>query len=137
MSFHVPEPYRVPDGPMGSNATYGNKGAFILPSPLSGRHLIIIASDGRDWEHVSVHAEKKGGDRLPTWPEMCFVKDLFWDPEDVVMQLHPRRSEYVNHHPCVLHLWRPVAATIPEPPSILVGPLAQNPAGEKALEVAQ
>jgi hypothetical protein len=52
---------------------------------------------------------------------MCFVKDLFWEPEDCVMQLHPRRSEYINNHPYVLHLWRPVRDRIPEPPSIYVG----------------
>jgi len=52
---------------------------------------------------------------------MAYVKDLCWDDEDVVMQLHPRKSEYVNNHPHVLHLWRPRHEMIPTPPSILVG----------------
>jgi hypothetical protein len=52
---------------------------------------------------------------------MCYVKRLCWDAEDVVMQLHPRESEYVNQHPHTLHLWRPIDAVIPEPPSIFVG----------------
>lgn len=56
---------------------------------------------------------------------MCQVKDVCWDDEDVVMQLHPRRSQYVNMHPHTLHLWRPLEASIPEPPSILVGPLVE------------
>jgi hypothetical protein len=63
--------------------------------------------------------------RTPTWREMSYVKDLCWDGEDVVMQLHPKRSEYVNNHPHVLHLWRPVDAEIPTPPSIFVGVLAE------------
>jgi hypothetical protein len=54
---------------------------------------------------------------------MAYVKDLCWDAEDVVMQLHPRKSEYVNNHPHVLHLWRPVDVEIPTPPSIFVGVL--------------
>ena len=90
------------------------------------------------WEHVSVHAYRTrqgevlglmgrgqpGGPKLrtPSWKEMCYVKRLCWDGADVVMQLHPRESEYVNLHPNVLHLWRPKFAAIPEPPSILVGP---------------
>lgn len=122
--FHVPEIYRVKYGPMGSDASYGNNGAFLIPSPMSAKHafrrLVIIASDGLGWEHVSVHAEQDGKTRTPHWDEMCFIKDVFWDGEDVVMQLHPRRSTYVNVHPNSLHLWRPLQAEIPTPPLKLV-----------------
>lgn len=123
--FHVPEEFRIVTGRMKSNSSYGNNGAFTVQSPISDyRILVIIASDGEGWDHVSVHAEQ-GRDilRTPRWDEMCFVKDLFWDPEDVVMQLHPKRSEYVNNHPNTLHLWRPntPGVVIPTPPSILVG----------------
>jgi hypothetical protein len=52
---------------------------------------------------------------------MCFVKDLFWDDEDCVMQLHPKKSEYVNNSPFCLHLWRPINAIIPTPPHEMVG----------------
>jgi len=52
---------------------------------------------------------------------MHYVKGLFWGPEDVVMQLHPAASEYVNKHPFCLHLWRPIEAAIPTPPRIMVG----------------
>ena len=120
MSFKVPEPYRVRRGPRASNAAqYGNNGAFILPpiNPLSPLPLRVIASDGGGWEHVSVSLE----DRCPTWEEMCHVKGLFWDAEDCVMQLHPPQSQWVNNHPHCLHLWRPLAASIPLPPSIFVG----------------
>jgi len=129
MSFHVPESSRVHDGPMGTLPNAGPYGAFSVPSPEPGWRLLIIATDGADdavpdargWEHVSVHAINGKRSRCPSWKEMCLVKDLFWDPEDVVMQLHPRRSEYVNNHPNVLHLWRPTHVDIPTPPSLLVG----------------
>jgi hypothetical protein len=53
---------------------------------------------------------------------MCRAKDEFWGPEDEVVQYHPKRSEYVNCHPHVLHLWRPIGAALPLPPSYMVGP---------------
>lgn len=119
--FHVPEEFRLLRGRMGSDSTYGNNGRFVIPSVVTGRALLAIASDGLGWEHVSIHAEKGEGLFVPYWQEMVQVKDLFWDAEDVVMQLHPKRSEYVNNHPFVLHLWRPIGVEIPTPPKFLVG----------------
>lgn len=138
MSFHVPELARDTTHPqLGSTSADGNNGSFLIESPEPGWQLALIASDSSDpdipeawqgWEHVSVHAYRNGGRsmRTPTWREMAYVKDLCWDGEDVVMQLHPRKSEYVNNHPHVLHLWRPTHASIPTPPSILVGVLTES-----------
>lgn len=55
-------------------------------------------------EHVSVELYAR---RLPTWEEMCEVKDIFWNDEEEVVQIHPKKSEYVNLTEA-LHLWRPV-----------------------------
>jgi hypothetical protein len=135
MSFHVPEPSRDTTHPqLRTTAADGNNGMFRLPSVEPGWFLALICSDGADptepekWEHVSVHAYRSigGQQRTPTWKEMSYVKRLCWDGEDVVMQLHPCESEYVNNHPNVLHLWRPVNATIPTPPSRFVGVLTSN-----------
>lgn len=132
--FHVPETARDRTHPqLGTTTADGNNGAFDLESPEPGWRLALICSDGADptipekWEHVSVHAYKGLNGptlrlRTPTWTEMCFVKRLLWDAEDVVMQLHPRESEYVNCHRNVLHLWRPINDTIPTPPAYFVGP---------------
>lgn len=147
MSFHVPELARDTTHPtLGSTSADGNNGAFHLESPEPGWRLALICSDGTEapeqpdwqWEHVSVHAYRFIGDpvvrwlrdtktRTPTWKEMSYVKRLCWDAEDVVMQLHPRESQYVNCHANVLHLWRPKLQTIPEPPAILVGPQQPEP----------
>ena len=138
--FHVPPHGRITDHPyLSSTAADGDNGAFEIVSPEPGWVLFLLCSDGNDpdvpqadgWEHVSVHAARALGRqiRTPTWREMAHVKDRCWDPEDVVMQLHPRRSQYVNHHPHVLHLWRSRVHPIPEPPTILVGvPDAAEPA---------
>jgi hypothetical protein len=131
MAFHVPELSRGsvmcrPD--YWGTAADGNNGAFDVESPEPGWRLALVASDGGGWEHVSVHAYNtiRTKQRVPTWKEMSYVKRLCWDGEDVVMQLHPRESEYVNAHPHVLHLWRPTATTIPEPPAIFVGPVRET-----------
>lgn len=79
--------------------------------------LFCIVSDGMGWEHVSVSLKT----RMPTWTELQFVKDLFWEDEEAVIQIHPKKSQYVNNHAFVLHLWRPTEVEIPLPPSILVG----------------
>jgi len=132
MSFHVPEVARLERHPLpefSTTAADGNNGAFIVASVEPGWALFFIASDGLGWEHVSVTARRvaRGEQvRTPTWKEMHFIKSLCWDPEDVVMQLHPRASEYVNCHPNCLHLWRPLGAEIPTPPAMLVGPVTRQ-----------
>jgi hypothetical protein len=80
-----------------------NAGAFEITYQSSGTYLFVIASDGGGWDHVSVHVEN----RCPTWLEMCHVKDLFFKDDEVVMQLHPAKKDYVNCHQHTLHLWRP------------------------------
>lgn len=117
MTFHVPNTYRVRRGMFASTEDDGNNGAFFIPNVLGQVPLKIIASDGEGWEHVSVSLHH----RTPTWEEMCKVKALFWDDEDVVMQLHPAKSQYVNNHRYCLHLWRPIGQDIPTPPQQLVG----------------
>lgn len=117
--FHVPNQYRAHDqGPWSSDDSFGNNGVFFLPVNTASRSLKILASDGADWEHVSVSLPN----RCPNWPEMCKVKNLFWDEEDIVVQYHPSKKDYVNCHPYCLHLWRPTGYDFPTPPPILVGP---------------
>lgn len=109
MAFHVPEDCRVkvPGYPPGA----GNNGAFRVRL-RDGQTLQVIASDGGGWDHVSVSLRE----RIPTWREMCAIKDMFWDDTDCVIQYHPPKSRYVNHHPNVLHLWRPQDERLPIPP---------------------
>ena len=116
MAFRVPEKFRVREGRMGSDESFGNNGAFVVPLRRA-QTVMIIASEGLGWEHVSVSRK----DRCPTWAEMCQVKDLFWEPEDRVVQYHPPQSEYVNDHPFCLHLWRPIGIEMPHPDPFLVG----------------
>lgn len=115
--------FRILDGPMASRRDAGNNGAFLLPRPTR-MDLFVIVSDQLGWEHVSVSV--KGQRRVPTYEEMCYVKDLFWGEEETVMQLHPPKSVHVNLHKYVLHLWRPTDGKIPLPPTYLVGPVGKE-----------
>jgi len=92
----------------------GKDGAFIVQ--FEGRPLHIIASNGLDWDHVSVSFLN----RCPNWREMCFVKDLFWDESECVVQYHPPKTKHINFHPYCLHLWKPQLMDIVLPPSIMV-----------------
>lgn len=93
----------------------GRNGCFKVF--VSGKSFFVVASNGGGWEHISV--SKKN--RCPTWEEMCEIKDMFFEPEEVVVQYHPRKSEYVNMYQYCLHLWRPTTCELPTPPSIFVG----------------
>jgi len=136
----------VTEGPLKSNPGFGNNGAFRLPVSLGpGDNVTLLAadhakpffiiwaiiSDSDGWDHVSAHVQMlpSGGvarthmsedRRTPTWAEMCFVKSLFFEPEETVMQLHPAASKYINCHPYVLHLWRPYNRSIPMPDASMV-----------------
>ena len=118
MTMHAPNKHRIRTGPLGSDDSIGNLGAFQIPvSSKSKRCFMAISSDEAGWEHVSVSLP----DRTPTWDEMCAIKAMFWDADDCVIQYHPPRSSYINNHPHCLHLWRPVGHDIPMPPSWMVG----------------
>ena len=76
----------------------------------------VIASWGSGWDHVSVSTAH----RCPTWDEMTAIKNVFFRPDEIVMQLHPAEENYVNLHPFCLHMWRPQLAEIPMPPRFMV-----------------
>lgn len=119
LSDHINR-FRIHNGPLGSDDTLGMTGSFYIPLK-TGARAFVISSEGMEqypWEHVSVSILKQK--RCPTWEEMCFLKDLFWEEEEAVLQIHPPKSEYVNNHEYCLHLWKP-KKEIELPPSIMVG----------------
>lgn len=117
--FKYPEKYRIRNkGPLSSET--GEAGCFAIPLEQDVT-AFCIASNGFDWEHVSVHVKENNKPETPEWQEMCLIKSLFWDEEDCVIQYHPPRSKYINNFEHCLHLWRPTEIQIPLPPSFLVG----------------
>lgn len=92
------EQYRI-DGPKDSNY-----GFFVIP--WRGNRIRVQTSAGGGWDHVSVSTASD----VPTWEQMCRMKQLFFYDDEVVMQLHPAKVDYINNHPRCLHLWRPQTA---------------------------
>ena len=120
-----PEKYRIKLHPLlGSDASYGNNGFFVIPHPKVRNYYIqCMISDGEGFEHVSVtlSSPKRIVDRCPTWAEMCFVKELFWKDDETVIQYHPPKSQNVSTHPYCLHLWKPIGVDLPMPNPEMIG----------------
>jgi hypothetical protein len=107
---------RVSHGLYASTAAGGPNGAFKLRSPMDHKPMGVFASDGLGWDHVSVSRH----DRCPTWEEMEYVRNLFFEPAETAMQLHVPADRHMNVHPFCLHIWRPQQVEIPVPPLVMV-----------------
>lgn len=98
---------------------YGDEtcGCFDVASPIDGSLMHVIASTGEGWDHVSVSRTN----RCPNWPEMEHIKRMFFNDDEVAMQLHVAVSDHISVHPYCLHIWRPnEGAAIPLPPGTMV-----------------
>lgn len=131
MALKVPAPssnvVRITTGMLGYTSGVNGAWRIKLRGKASTLAAQVIASNGFGWEHVSITL-KHG---TPTWELMCQVKEIFWEPEDCVVQFHPPHSEYVNNHPRCLHLWRCTSAEMPRPPSFLVGVEEATSSGQR------
>lgn len=99
------------------------------------RWASVIWSTGGGWDHVSVCPFDRR--HVPTWDDMCLLKYMFFRDDEVVVQYHPAKSEYVNNMPNCLHLWRSQLVTMPTPPSIMVGIRDGQTADEIRKEIAE
>lgn len=68
--------------------------------------LVVIRSvsrenDGRHWLHVSVSKQHS----LPTYAELCRIKETFIGRDRKAIQIFAPRQEHVNIHPFCLHLF--------------------------------
>lgn len=87
-------------------------GVFELGSPIDKQPLVIVASSGGGWDHVSVSRKN----RAPNQTEMDFVYRRFFAPDEVAVQFFVPAASHVNIHPNCLHLWRPNGETLSLPP---------------------
>ncbi len=79
----------------------------------------FIYSAGAGWEHLSIVPNAR---RItPTWDDMTAAKEIFWNDDESVIQIHPPKDQYVNNVENCLHLWRCTYQDMLLPPSCLVG----------------
>lgn len=109
--------YRLKDKERELYGINGDSGNGVFKVFVSGKSFYVIASNGGGWEHISVHRQNG---KIPNWYEMCALKEMFFEEEEVVVQYHPKKSEYVNIHESCLHLWRPTREEMPTPPKSFV-----------------
>ncbi len=91
----------------------GGAGTIVV----NGKKCTLVFSWGGGWEHVSIAPYDK---KTPTWEDMCKVKRMFWEDDEAVVQIHPKREDYVNRKKNCLHLWRPIDQELPLPPKLYV-----------------
>lgn len=118
--LHTLDKFRCSETEQSFYGYHGDNGNGCFKVLVNGRSFFVIASNGGGREHVSVSPRNKKRNTYPTWEEMCEIKDMFFEPEEVVLQYHPPKSDYVNNYPFCLHLWRPINAEIPMPPRAFV-----------------
>lgn len=80
--------------------------------PDSGTASVVWCDNENEMEHVSVSPKHKFN--IPSWNDMCFLKDTFFNDDEEVYQIHPKKSEYVNVTENCLHLWKPIGTDIHE-----------------------
>lgn len=118
--LHTLDKYRDRDFEREYYGTNGDAGNGVFRVPVGGKMFNVVASNGGGWEHVSVSPANRKRKRAPTWEEMCEIKRMFFHEDEMVVEYHPAKSDYVNLHPLYLHLWRPTVMHMPKPPKIFV-----------------
>lgn len=92
----------------------GDEGNGCFEVKIGAKWFFVIASNGGGWEHVSVSPSR--GKNIPTWNEMCKIKEMFFEDEEEAIQIHPKKSEYIMAYPYCQHLWRPTDGELVKPP---------------------
>ena len=100
--------------------TSGDKYNGCFEVKIKDRAFYVVASNGGGWDHVSVSRKNGKSKACPTWEEMCAIKDMFFEPEECVVEYHPAKSDYINDYEYCLHLWRPQEQVVPTQPKIFV-----------------
>lgn len=77
---------------------------FYLPIGETLGYVSAMNFLDDDWEHVMLNGF--WSNRCPTYEEMTLLKDTFWTEGEIAIQVHPRKSEYINKCEYTLHLWR-------------------------------
>lgn len=84
----------------------------LIKLPDCGTCSAVWCENENGYEHVSVSPKHKF--RIPSWEDMCTLKEIFFEDEEEVYQIHPKKSEYVNLSKNCLHLWKPIGHELGE-----------------------
>jgi len=105
--LHILDKYRASESERRIAGVDGDGGCGCFKVYVNGRSFFIVASDGGGWDHISVSPCNRKRQGCPTWEEMCAIKDMFFEPEERVVQYHPPQERVRQSAPL---LPPPVAA---------------------------
>lgn len=58
--------------------------------------------------HIWIHASISHPDRLPSYSELCLLKEAVFGRHGICAQVFEAEENHVNIHPNCLHLWGPL-----------------------------
>lgn len=96
MTTQRAEPYRV-NWPGLESKVGDNFGAFQMSGDDGKQMRIICAPTDELWQHVSVSLAR----RCPTWNELCKVKNLFWEDDEVMNMFDDRKYNWFKCPDCL------------------------------------
>lgn len=120
-SFEHLEEFRCKDYSIWSSEKGDTFGVFIIR--IGSYALLCIVGDGHFWDHVSVTVRDKKGrqiKRLPNYNELCKVKNLFFEDDEIVVHYFVPATDHVNINDWCLHLWKHQQKPFPRPPMYMV-----------------
>lgn len=82
------------EGADGTSYINKSQGIFAILS-------VSVEQDGKTWLHLSVSRSS----RLPSYDDLLWCKSIFIGDKRKAVQVFPPKSEHINIHPYVLHLW--------------------------------
>jgi hypothetical protein len=66
---------------------------------------VIVSLEGKDDGCTWLHASCSRQDRMPSYGDLCLMKDTFIGPQRKAVQIFAPRAEHVSIHSFCLHLW--------------------------------
>jgi len=89
-------------------ASFGDSGVSLVlrheESEITGTLIVSQAGhEGSEFEWV--HASLAWASRVPTYEELCILKDAVYGPERYAYQVFASSDRHVSIHDYALHLW--------------------------------
>lgn len=81
---------------------FGGMADYLGPKGLK----VICTIDLTDRFGPLMHVSCSYADHDPSWEVIKALREVFFDPDEDVMMVLPRRADYVNVHPHTFHLVR-------------------------------
>lgn len=102
----------IESGKVWNHVNLGIMHSGLIKLPNCKTCSVVWGDNESGWEHVSVSPKHQF--TIPTWEDMCVLKDTFFNDDEEVYQIHPKKSEYVNISQNCLHLWKPIGHELSE-----------------------